>query len=336
MTVRVNKGSFNIREKLTELGRRFGLKGSEIMAAETVQEARDLVSAGRKNLLINGSFQIWQRSTDYENTTDSWNYYSVDRFRHNKGRYRQVTATVDGREVKALEVSPSSGVYNGGRAFYHLLEDYKAYNKTTTISAYVKSDVPSSVEFGRIWNYDTSANVPGSGKTIQTTTTFQKFEVTNPSFDPNQPPGQYVINELQDGVTYTIANVQLEIGKNATDFEYRSYGEELALCQRYYIQYATSSDFRFAVLRSNGSSTQSQLVAFPTTMRSVPDTKTVITQPTTAKLVRALDDTTGASYTTLSVNANTAHAYYVVANVALSNAAQILVFNAVYAFSAEL
>ena len=48
MTVRVNKPSFNIREKLSELGRKFGLKGSELAAAETVQEARDLVSAGRK------------------------------------------------------------------------------------------------------------------------------------------------------------------------------------------------------------------------------------------------------------------------------------------------
>ena len=31
-----------------------------------------------------------------------------------------------------------------------------------------------------------------------------------------------------------LANVQVECGKNATDFEHRSYGEELALCQRYY------------------------------------------------------------------------------------------------------
>ena len=61
MTVRVNKSSFNIREKLSELGRKFGLKGSELVAAETVQEARDLVSAGRKNLIINGDFRICQR-----------------------------------------------------------------------------------------------------------------------------------------------------------------------------------------------------------------------------------------------------------------------------------
>jgi len=31
-----------------------------------------------------------------------------------------------------------------------------------------------------------------------------------------------------------ITGVQLEVGKNATEFEHRSYGEELALCQRYY------------------------------------------------------------------------------------------------------
>lgn len=32
----------------------------------------------------------------------------------------------------------------------------------------------------------------------------------------------------------TVANVQLEIGNKATPFEHRSYGKELALCQRYY------------------------------------------------------------------------------------------------------
>jgi len=36
------------------------------------------------------------------------------------------------------------------------------------------------------------------------------------------------------GATWYATGVQLELGSVATDFEHRSYGEELALCQRYY------------------------------------------------------------------------------------------------------
>jgi hypothetical protein len=41
MSIRVNKPSFNLREKLSELDRPIGLKGSELMRAETAQDARD-------------------------------------------------------------------------------------------------------------------------------------------------------------------------------------------------------------------------------------------------------------------------------------------------------
>ena len=48
-----------------------------------------------------------------------------------------------------------------------------------------------------------------------------------------------------NGATFYITGVQLEVGSSATGFEYRQYGQELALCQRYYqiISYKTPSSY---------------------------------------------------------------------------------------------
>ena len=40
---------------------------------------------------------------------------------------------------------------------------------------------------------------------------------------------------------FMITGVQLEVGENATEFEHRSHGEELELCQRYYQVYSAGS-----------------------------------------------------------------------------------------------
>ena len=39
--------------------------------------------------------------------------------------------------------------------------------------------------------------------------------------------------------TWQLTGVQLEVGEQATPFEHRSYGEELALCQRYFTKIRT-------------------------------------------------------------------------------------------------
>ena len=81
MTVRVTKPEFNLREKISELDKPVGLKGSELMKSETLQEARDLIGAGRKNLFINGDMRIDQRSNGSASTPSGTGYTSVDRWK---------------------------------------------------------------------------------------------------------------------------------------------------------------------------------------------------------------------------------------------------------------
>ena len=68
---------------------------------------------------------------------------------------------------------------------------------------------------------------------------------------------------------YEITGVQLEVGSTATDFEHRSYGEELALCQRYYQQ---TTGIYHPILRAYAPSATALGISvdFPVTMRVIP------------------------------------------------------------------
>jgi len=72
--------------------------------------------------------------------------------------------------------------------------------------------------------------------------------------------------------TWYITGVQLELGTAATDFEHRSYGEELALCQRYYSRLDSSGTGYNAVASGvvRGSTACSVNVDYPATMRTTP------------------------------------------------------------------
>jgi len=65
-----------------------------------------------------------------------------------------------------------------------------------------------------------------------------------------------------------LTGVQLELGENASDFEHRSFGEELSLCKRYYVRH--SGNIVFAVGQAYSTSQMIAAVPLQVEMRANP------------------------------------------------------------------
>jgi len=245
------------------------------MASETTQDARELVSAGRKNLLINGDFKIWQRGTSF--TSSSVNEYSADRFRTegfplnsviSQQAFTSGQTEVPGFPSYYCRVTTSSAPSSSYWAFVQRIEapqNMGAGRGTYTLSFYAKavsgSVAPGTFEIG-IGAY----RKPNP----ELTTSWRKVSVTIEADIPITS-GYITAYIIRIGASISsigvdIANVQLEVGKNATEFEHRSYGEELALCQRYFFVL----DSGRILTTSNGNGIIAGNIYYPVTMRANP------------------------------------------------------------------
>lgn len=72
--------------------------------------------------------------------------------------------------------------------------------------------------------------------------TAQAANTWTTSADARAPTGTTNLGTT-NGATWQLTGVQLEKSSTATSFDFRSYGTELALCQRYYYQYTAATQF---------------------------------------------------------------------------------------------
>ena len=293
MTVRVSKPEFNLRDKISELDKPVGLKGTELMRSDTLQDTRDLIQirSARKNKFINGAMRIAQRGTSISTSTD--NDYTLDRIKHivrgtHDSTYTQSSDHPDGFS-KSLKISPNgthtpTGSDNASFQSYLEGQDLQDLQfgtpnaKSFTVSFYAKS---ASSNNGHQYSFEIRS-YPTSGDTrIKTfpfvvTTTWQRFSFVftgdgngdiadtsgrgfaclwNLDAGPDDITSQYTewttLNKFQcvlgqshfqnnTSNEFYLTGVQLEVGDEATEFEHRSYAEELALCQRYYYRHVNS------------------------------------------------------------------------------------------------
>ena len=246
MTVRTNKSEIDIREKLTELNRPNTIAGNEFLNQKTVEDQQQHLGVGRRNQIINGDFSISQRGDYATGLTVVESVYWVDRWRTRNTNSVNATATHTLNKVR-MEVNANA---TGSIRVDQKIEIHNSThltNKIMTLSALVKSNSSNAriAVYHQGWEARNTQH-SGDGEWEKLTLTFNTGSLSAGNEFSIQIgiDGPISANvSLTDGEYFEVTDVQLEFGDTASPFERRTFGEELALCQRYYVMLAAGADY---------------------------------------------------------------------------------------------
>jgi hypothetical protein len=231
------------------------------------------VSDAGRSVLINGNFDIWQRGTSANASTNTRTFLP-DRWSFNPGSgtasLTQITPSSSTFMTPyGLQVSMSSISSSGSKPLLEQrVEHYETFSgQTVTLSFWARITSGTATITGQVVQYSGVSGFiskcPNGGVlngsqnqctwtgTAQTvTTSWQRFTQTftlgNVSAGGGSPGGtDYLAADLvfplNTWFTMQVAQVQLEAGSSATAFDFRPVAEEMLLCMRYYEAYNSSA-----------------------------------------------------------------------------------------------
>ena len=243
------------------------------VGATTDQTKADIDALGingvNKNWVINGGFDIWQRSTSAAQpnggfVADRWkgNNYVNGTFTFSK----RTDATGQTFKTYGRLAQSSAGNQAAQQGIMQYIEGNYLVGKTITVSFKARANAPLN-------NCKCRGII--SVQTFNLTTSFVKHSFTATAIADGANTRLIFDFGLENTTWHVdIAEVQVEVGSVATDFEHHSHAEELALCQRFFFNplynVGTSrADYNINYLVSGGNSGWITFtIPFPVSMRA--------------------------------------------------------------------
>ena len=267
---------------------------------------------GGRNVIINGSFSVWQRGTTSATTSKT---YLADRWARDIPTGGTQSQETDAPSVqfryswKHVASATNSYMQLGQQIEFENCKQFQ--NQPTTISFWAKAVNSNAGSTALTVRTRTIAGGDGAcifaGTAVDTsvtlTTSWAKYTVTRTmpaTF--GSASIELVLGSHLSGDGFFVTGLQWELGAVATPFESEDYSSLLVKCQRYYWRGGNGSPGIF-----NGGTTARYSIIFPTTMRTTPVTTAIaapiVINPTVAEQQTG-SQTTGFSVTGFGESVN--------------------------------
>ena len=239
-----------------------------------LDEVNAAYSAGalsNRNVILNGAMNVAQRGTSFTASG-----YTLDRWRSVADTAivtQKVEDTVGGKKVAVLQ-----SVATSGHTYHAVIQRIEGMRRiqgqTLTLSAWVKGSAGTFAQYVEFRNA-TGNVVLGISFNFTFTGNWQKLEWTfaAPTATAFDDDAAWYNVSFYAGDSLSLTMVQLEVGDTATPFEHRSYGQELALCKRYFQIFKEDgvvTTFSAVVAYNTTAAYDGPQHIFPVEMRAVP------------------------------------------------------------------